>query len=127
MMTTRYSSSSIVCALGFALVMTPAFFAHAQTAVDTSTNAPAAPAAPAVTAPADTNAPSATAPTERPTTYALEKGDTLDSVAKKFGTSIKALAKLNNIDKSKYKKLQLGQVLKIPPATTTDTTTPAAK
>jgi LysM repeat protein len=48
-------------------------------------------------------------------------------VAKKFGTSIKALAKLNNIDKSKYKKLQLGQVLKIPPATTTDTTTPAAK
>jgi LysM repeat protein len=122
-MTTR-PSLSVVCALGFAFATAPAFSAHAQTAVDTSTNAPAAPAVtiPVVPAPADTNAASATAPTERPATYTLVSGDTLDSIAKKFGTSIRALAKLNNIDKSQYKKLQPGQVIKIPPATPSSTT-----
>jgi LysM repeat protein len=59
---------------------------------------------------------------ERPTTYTMVKGDSLDSVAKKFGTSIHALAKLNKIPKSMYRKLRAGKVLQIPPATS-DTTT----
>jgi LysM repeat protein len=127
-MTTQHSSPSIVCALAFALVVAPAFLARAQTAADASSSnaAPAAPAAPAATpapaAPADTNAVPAPAPTERPATYTMAKGDSLDSVAKKFGTSIHALAKLNNIPKSMYRKLAIGKVLQIPPATS-DTTT----
>ena len=78
--------------------------------------------APVVTpapAPAD-----ASATTERPTSYTMETGDTLDSIAKKFDTSIKALAKLNHIDHSQYKKLRAGKVLQIPPA---KVETPAAK
>ena len=43
-------------------------------------------------------------------------GDSLDSIAKKFDTSIHALAKLNKIPKSKYRKLRAGTVLQIPPA-----------
>ncbi len=43
-------------------------------------------------------------------------GDSLDSIAKKFDTSIHAIAKLNKIPKSKYRKLRAGTVLQIPPA-----------
>lgn len=133
-MTTRHSSSSIVCALAFALVASPLLL-RAQTAADASSSnaapaapvpAPAAPAgtnaSPAPAAPADTNAAPAPASTERPATYTMVKGDSLDSVAKKFGTSIHALAKLNKIPKSMYRKLATGKVLQIPPATS-DTTT----
>jgi LysM repeat protein len=70
----------------------------------------------ATPAPADTTTTQAS--TERPTSYTLAKGDTLASVAKKFDTSIRALAKLNNLSKADYKKLQIGKVLQIPPATT---------
>lgn len=49
-------------------------------------------------------------------------GDSLDSVAKKFDTSIRALAKLNKIPKGKYRKLKTGTVLQIPP-TKSETTT----
>jgi LysM repeat protein len=48
-------------------------------------------------------------------------GDSLASIAKKFDTSIHALAKLNHIPKSMYRKLRAGKVLQIPPATS-DTT-----
>jgi LysM repeat protein len=125
-MTTRLSSSSLLCALAFALVASP-LASRAQTAAapadaaatNTAPATPPAPAAPAATpAPADTSAAPAAAPVERPTTYTLAKGDTLASVAKKFDTSIHALVKLNNIPKSMYKKLQIGKVLQIPPATT---------
>ena len=114
-MTTRLSSSSLLCALAFALVASP-LASRAQTAAPATPPAPAAPAA--TPAPADTSAAPAAAPVERPTTYTLAKGDTLASVAKKFDTSIHALVKLNNIPKSMYKKLQIGKVLQIPPATT---------
>jgi LysM repeat protein len=55
-------------------------------------------------------------------------GDTLDSIAHKFNTSIHALAKLNKIPKSEFRKLRAGKVLQIPPAkpdTTSSATTPA--
>jgi LysM repeat protein len=129
-MTTRLSSSSLLCALAFALVASPlpsraqTAAAPADAAATNTAPAPAAPApaAPAATpAPADTSAAPAAAPAERPTTYTLAKGDTLASVAKKFDTSIHALVKLNNIPKSMYKKLQIGKVLQIPPAATDST------
>jgi LysM repeat protein len=135
-MTTRLASSPIFFALAvsfaFAPVLsqgqTPAAADSSSTAAAPATpEAPAAPATPApatpVTAPAaapvapaDTTTSTAT-PEERPTTYTMVTGDSLDSVAKKFDTSIHALAKLNHIPKSKYRKLRAGKVLQIPPAT----------
>jgi nucleoid-associated protein YgaU len=128
-MTIRSSSLSIVCALAFALVVAPASLSLAQAPVaapdDTaSTNtAPAAPAAPAVApapAPTDTNAPAATAPEERPATYTIVSGDSLWTIAHKFGTTVVKLRKLNHLKKGAL--LHPGQVLQIPPAPS-DTTT----
>jgi LysM repeat protein len=131
-MTIRSSSSSIVGALAFALIAAPTSLSLAQapaaapadaSVTNAAPAAPAAPAAaPATVAPTDTNAPSATAPEERPATYTMVQGDSLDSIAKKFGTSIHALAKLNHIPKSMYRKLRAGKVQQIPPAPS-DTTT----
>ena len=134
----RPFSTSFVSALAFVLVVGPAFPASAQTnapaPVDaTTTAAPAAapataptpataPAPAAAPAPADTTTAPAETSTERPTSYTMVAGDSLDSVAKKFDTSIHALAKLNKIPKSKYKKLRTGTVLQIPPAKTETTT-----
>ena len=119
-MTTRCSSPSIVCALAFALVASP-LLARAQTAADASSSnaAPAAPA-PAMAAPADTNAASATDPTERPATYTIASGDSLWTIAHKFGTTVVKLRKLNNLKKGAL--LHPGQILQIPPAKS-DTTT----
>jgi 5'-nucleotidase len=114
-MTTRHFSSSILCALAFALVASP-LLSSAQT-----TNAPAeapaapaapAPAAPAPVAPADTTATT----TERPSTYTIAQGDSLWTIAHKFGTTVVKLRKLNNLKKGAL--LHPGQVLQIPPATT---------
>jgi LysM repeat protein len=91
--------------------------APAQTPAPEAPAAPAAPAEPTTpppAAPADT---ATTAAGERPTTYTMVAGDTLDSIAHKFNTSIHALAALNHITKSQYKKLRAGKVLQIPPAT----------
>jgi len=131
-MTTRHSSSSIVCALAFALVVTPTFVSRAQIATTpdaSSSNAtPAAPAPPAATAPTapDTNAASATAPTERPTTYTIVSGDSLWAIGQKFDVSVAKLVKANNF-KNKHVLLHPGQVIKIPPAKSetkaSDTTT----
>jgi LysM repeat protein len=131
-MINRTLSSSVLCALAFTFFAAP-LLSNAQTpaapADASSTNAAPAPApAPAAAptptpapspAPTDTSAAASSAPTERPTTYTMVAGDSLDSIAKKFDTSIHALAKLNKIPKSKYRKLRAGTVLQIPPATTT--------
>jgi nucleoid-associated protein YgaU len=127
-MTSR-SSSTFICALALSLA-TPALLSHGQAAApaDASSSAatpaaaPAAPAAPApmaapAAAPAPEAAPAAdaSATAERPATYTMVAGDTLDSIAKKFDTSIHALAKLNKIPKSEFRKLRAGKVLQIPP------------
>ncbi len=120
-MISRLVSSSLSLALTATLFASPVW---AQATADaTATNAPAAAPAPApaatpapAPAAADTTAPAA--PAERPTSYTMEAGDSLDSIAHKFDTSIKELAKLNKIPKSKYRKLRAGTVLQIPPAKT---------
>lgn len=53
-----------------------------------------------------------------PQTYSLIKGDSLWKVAQKYtksGSNYPALAKLNNIKPSQYRKLPIGLKLKIPP------------
>jgi LysM repeat protein len=126
-MTTRNPFASTVGAAVFALALTlplVSFADDASMSAPSTNAAPApvptpapeapAPAAPSAPAPADTTTTSA----ERPSTYTLVTGDSLDSVAKKFNTSIHALAKLNKIPKSMYRKLRAGKVLQIPPAST---------
>jgi 5'-nucleotidase / UDP-sugar diphosphatase len=113
-MTTRILSS-LSCALALAFVASP-LASQAQTpapapADAASTNAAPAPAAPAP-APADTNAASA----ERPSTYTIAQGDSLWTIAHKFGTTVVKLRKANNLKKGAL--LHPGQVLQIPPATT---------
>jgi len=121
-MTTRYSSLSILCALAFTFIVSP-LLARAQIAAladaSSSNAAPTALAAPAMAVPADTNAPAAAAPTERPSTYTIVSGDSLWTIAHKFGTTVVKLRKLNNLKKGAL--LHPGQVLQIPP-TTSDTT-----
>jgi LysM repeat protein len=54
------------------------------------------------------------APTKTtPGFYTVKKGDTLTSIARSFGISMQELSKANKI--TDPKKLQLGQVLKVPP------------
>lgn len=71
----------------------------------------------ATTAPSPTLVPTGSKATptpkaQTPTTYKVQKGDTLSGIAAKFGTTVKALAKLNKIDDPS--KIHVGQVLKIP-------------
>jgi LysM repeat protein len=65
---------------------------------------------PAPTAkPSPTPVPSAT---PVPKTYKVKSGDTLSGIAAKFGTTVKALEKLNGI--TDPSKLHVGQILKLP-------------
>lgn len=59
--------------------------------------------------PATTSATNAT--TTSPTTYKIASGDTLSALAKKFGTTVSALASLNNI--KDVNKIYAGQTLKL--------------
>ena len=56
------------------------------------------------------SAPAAT-PAAARTTYKVKKGDTLIGIASRFGTSVAAIRRLNNMSGS---NLKVGQVLKIP-------------
>jgi LysM repeat protein len=134
-MTTRIVTAATLRAIAFSLALvapSTLVFAADATAPDASTNSAPAPATPAppvtttapVAAPADTT--TATTPADRPTTYTMQAGDSLDSIAKKFDTSIRALAKLNKITHAQYKKLRAGRVLQIPPASS-DTSKAEAK
>jgi len=114
-----------------ALAVDSACVARAQTAppLPATNNSPASVATPApAPAPADmSSAPADTtsAPTERLATYTVVSGDSLWLIAHKFHTSIKKLKKLNKL---KNNNLKPGQVLQIPPATTSSnpsTATPA--
>lgn len=75
-------------------------------------------ASPAATPKASpTLVPTEAKPTPKPagapaTTYKVKKGDTLSGIAAKYGTTVKALMKLNKI--TDPSKLHVGQVLKLP-------------
>lgn len=81
-----------------------------STAVKQTTAAPAKTAA-AKPAKANTSKPSAPAATSKPKSYKVKKGDTLDRIAKKHGTTVKALQDANGI---KGSNIRAGQTLKIP-------------
>ncbi|KAK2957591.1 putative LysM domain containing protein [Blattamonas nauphoetae] len=53
-----------------------------------------------------------TAPESNDFNYTIAKGDTLTSIAKKFGTTVAAIVRLNNI--ADPNKISVGQVIKIP-------------
>jgi LysM repeat protein len=124
----RSLSLSAFCFLLAGSVSLPvALRADDMSGTPAATNAPA-PAAqpplaqPAIVSPSPTasgdTTPAAPTPaaTTNPETYTVVSGDTLWGISHKFNTSIKKLKKLNGLTKSNLKP---GQVLKIPPATTT--------
>lgn len=51
-------------------------------------------------------------PTETPSTYTVQAGDTLFRIAQRFGTTVEALARANNI--TNVNRLDVGTVLTIP-------------
>lgn len=123
-MINRTSSFPMLCAISLSLAIGSTAFAQTDTnapaAAPVATPAPATPpvAAP-VTAPATETPAAPSTPTgERPSTYTVVAGDSLWSIAHKFDTSIKALQKENNL--KPHALLHPGQVLKIPPAKTTE-------
>ncbi|QNU67820.1 LysM peptidoglycan-binding domain-containing protein [Ruminiclostridium herbifermentans] len=59
------------------------------------------------------------------TTYTVKSGDTLSALAKKYGTTVAELAKLNNI--TNVNKISVGQKLKIPSATNNSNNTTTNK
>ena len=87
----------------------------------------AAPATPPQSASAATPAPAPAAtetatPTEsgaRPATYTLQQGDTLESVGKQWGLTGRQLQKYNKLTNKQVRRLQIGTVIKIPPAPST--------
>ena len=82
-----------------------------------ATNAPmAAPAAVAPAPVAPAAAPEAPTAGPRPATYALQPGDTLESVGKQWGLTGRQLQKYNHLTNHQVRRLQIGTVIKIPPA-----------
>jgi len=62
--------------------------------------------------PSPTGAVAGATATPRPRRYRVQAGDTLVSIAERFGTTVKAIQALNGIDDPT--KLRVGQVLRIP-------------
>jgi len=89
---------------------TPSF---APIGASPSLAATVAPSASTVASPAPTASasPSSSPPPSFRTTYTVKRGDTLNSVAKRFGTTVGAISRLNKLKNS---TLHIGQVLKIP-------------
>jgi LysM repeat protein len=117
-MTYRSLRISALLLFTLALAAAPSF---AQT-----TAAPAAaPATPPQSASAATPAPlpvvpEPVTPTEggpRPATYTLQQGDTLESVGKQWGLTGRQLQKYNKLTNKQVRRLQIGTVIKVPPAT----------
>lgn len=69
--------------------------------------------------PAKPAAPATPKPATSATTYKVRAGDTLGAIAKKFGTTVAALAKLNGL--TNVNVIVVGQVLKLGAATPTPT------
>jgi LysM repeat protein len=113
-MINRHLSSSLLVSVALALVTAPSL-SHGQAAAPPSAPAmpPSAPSAPAANPPA---APDTTTPAERPATYTLQQGDTLEKIAKQYGLTGRQLQKYNKFTNAQVRRLQIGQVVKIPPA-----------
>jgi len=106
--------SSLLVALTFAA----ASLSYAQTAPAAAPATPPQSASAATPAPATTTEPAAPAPSEaRPETYTLQPGDTLESIGKQWGLTGRQIQKYNKFTNKQVKHLQIGQVIKIPPAT----------
>ena len=101
-----------------AAVATPTPAASAVAGADASQRAATPePTTEASSAPSPTLVPTEEKPTPTPraaapTTYKVKKGDTLSVIAARYGTTVKALAKLNKIDDPS--NIHVGQVLKLP-------------
>jgi len=106
---------SSLLALTLSLAALPSL-SYAQATNAPAAPAPVAPAAAPTPAPAETTAPDANAP--RPATYTLQQGDTLESVGKQWGLTGRQLQKYNKFTNSQVRRLQIGTVIKIPPAKT---------
>lgn len=85
-----------------------------QTAAISPAPSPRPSLVPSATPPATPAASPSTAPTPQVAyrTYRVRSGDTLGAIANRFGTTVRALADLNDIDDPS--RLQIGQVLLIP-------------
>jgi LysM repeat protein len=125
-MITRHLCASTAVALALSVFVVPSICLAQANATNVPTEAAPPPTPPAPTPPV---APTAATPTppaapdtgtaasgERPSTYTLEKGDTLDKIAKQFGTTGRKLQKYNHFTNAQVRRLQIGQVIKIPPA-----------
>ena len=52
----------------------------------------------------------------RPSTYTLQSGDTLATIAPQFGVTAHQLQKYNHLTNKQVRRMQIGQVIKVPPA-----------
>jgi LysM repeat protein len=55
--------------------------------------------------------------------YAVESGDTLDGIARKYGVTVKAIAELNELEDPSF--IRVGQKLTIPVRLAEETPTPS--
>jgi hypothetical protein len=97
--------------LSFSLIVPSLAFAQATNMAPAAAPPPAPPPAPA---PAPAAAPEASG--ERPATYTLAAGDTLESVGKQWGLTGRQLQRYNHLTNRQVRRLQIGTVIKIPPA-----------
>jgi LysM repeat protein len=116
MINRSFKISSLVVLI-LALAIAPSFAQTAAPATPPATPPQSASAATPAPAPATTTEPSA-APESgpRPATYTLQSGDTLESVGKQWGLTGRQLQKYNKLTNKQVKRLQIGTVIKIPPA-----------
>ena len=116
-MITRSLRISSLAILTLALAAATSF-AQTTTAPLSATATPPPPAPPATPAPAPVVAEPATTTDAgpRPETYTLQQGDTLESVGKQWGLTGRQLQKYNKLTNKQVRRLQIGTVIKIPPA-----------